>query len=111
MAALVLADPFVVNESVATLRLGGGAFAIGLEGPAALPSTNDVMREAFMALDIDPETVTDADIVQGDPGMNVLIFASPAFAIPERGVSITVAGVPLRVAFLQRLPVSVDPTV
>jgi hypothetical protein len=113
---LLFLESFLVNDAVPTLRLGGGSFAIGLRGPAALPETppheqfadvaNDpTLQEALAALDIDPGVVIDARIAVQAEGMNVLMVAARAMPLPSRGAAVTIAGVPLQVAYVQQLPV------
>ncbi len=89
---------------------GAMEFDVGLQGPAALPNTDEVINSLFQALKVDPATVADAAIELA-PGSatNVLRFVtrtgSPVPVLPPIGTNLTVAGVPLQVVSIEHIAV------
>jgi len=89
---------------------GSMEFDIGLQGPAALPNTDEVINSLFQALKVDPGIIQDAAIVLA-PGSatNVLRFAtrtgSPLPELPPLGTNLTAAGVPLQIVSIAHIAI------
>lgn len=89
---------------------GAMEFDIGLQGPAALPNTDEVINSLFQALKVDPATVADAAIELA-PGSatNVLRFAtrtgSPTPILPPVGTTLTASGVPLQIVSIEHIAI------
>ena len=85
---------------------GAMEFDIGLQGPAALPNTDEVINTLFQALKVDPSIIVDAAIELA-PGSttNVLRFAtrtgSPLPVLPPIGTNLTASGVPLQIVSVE----------
>lgn len=89
---------------------GAAEFDVGLQGPAALPNTDEVIGELFRELKVDSGTVADA-IIELPPGSstNLLRFATRTGAappvLPPIGTNITVVGVPLQIISVDRIAI------
>jgi len=89
---------------------GALEFDIGLQGPAALPNTDEVINSLFQALKVDPAIIADAAIELA-PGSatNVLRFAtrtgSPTPVLPPIGTNLTISGVPLQIVSIEHLAI------
>jgi hypothetical protein len=89
---------------------GAAEFDVGLQGPAALPNTDEVIGELFRELKVDPGTVADA-VIELPPGSstNLLRFATRTGAaapvLPPIGTNLTVSGVPLQIISVDRVAI------
>lgn len=87
----------------------GSAFAIGLEGKEIQnANSHDVVLEMLGKLGIPSLSIFDGKTGYSN-GTNVLMFAlqpGDSISLPKVGTLLTVTGIPLRVSYVQQLPMS-----
>jgi hypothetical protein len=92
----------------------GAGWSIGLQG-AQLPQSERAVDDLILALGQTRTSVFDGQFAGYQNGINYVMFGmnpgAPPFTPPPVGTKFTIAGIPVTVAFVQQMPMSVSPDV
>lgn len=90
----------------------GAGWSIGLQG-AQIQKTDAAVNDVIRSLGLTNTSVFDGSFATYQNGINLVVFGlnpgAPPFTPPPIGTKYVIAGIPVTVAFVQQMPMSVSP--